>query len=220
MTVPAEPPLEIPAAPSAEKQTAPTIARSLPAWRFGVSLGAQVVLVLSAAVAPLTIELTGTPVVLQTQPIDPYDLLRGYSQTLSYDISSTNTLKKLPGWNDLPKSAFWQNNSLRNGVPLYVILQAPATSTPSPLPWKPVRVSGDRPQTLPPNQVALRGIGRWERVEYGLETYYMPEDRRQDINSAIAIANANRTGFVEIRVGQNGRAVPIRLWAGRESFRF
>jgi len=34
---------------------------------------------------------------IKTIPVDPYDPLRGYSQTLNYEISRLDNLRSLPG---------------------------------------------------------------------------------------------------------------------------
>ena len=69
----------------------------LPLWRFAVPLLLQIGLVLVPPAQSVYTHITGKTVILQTIPVDPYDPLRGYSQTLSYDISRLETLKKLPG---------------------------------------------------------------------------------------------------------------------------
>jgi uncharacterized membrane-anchored protein len=47
-----------------------------------------------------------------TAPVDPVDLLRGYYQTLGYEISSVDTLAKIPG-SELKRS-------LTNGQEVFV----------------------------------------------------------------------------------------------------
>lgn len=213
-----------------------------PIWRFWVPLLFQTVLILTVPAQAVYTQLTGKTVILQTVPIDPYELLRGYSQTLRYDISSQDNLRKLPGWQSLPKQQPDGNTRDRNkltliesGTRFYVILKAPAPSASTEVPqaWKPVAVSLQRPSQLPTNQVALEGIARSGSVEYGLETYYIPEDQRQQINADLSEArsadssqspktqaSANSTQIqqkppvvMEIKVDAQGNAVPISLWA-------
>ncbi|HAA32846.1 MAG TPA: membrane-anchored protein, partial [Cyanobacteria bacterium UBA8553] len=67
-----------------------------PIWRFWVPLLFQTILILAVPAQALYTQLTGKTVILQTVPVDPYELLRGYSQTLRYDISRQDNLRKLP----------------------------------------------------------------------------------------------------------------------------
>jgi uncharacterized membrane-anchored protein len=69
--------------------------------RLAVPLLLQSLLICSIPFQSIYALATGTTVILKTMPVDPYDLLRGYYQTLSYDISSFSTLNKLPGWAEL-----------------------------------------------------------------------------------------------------------------------
>lgn len=71
--------------------------QKLPFGRLAVPLFIQSLLIGSIAAQSIYALATGTTVVLKTMPVDPYDLLRGYYQILSYDISSFSTLNKLPG---------------------------------------------------------------------------------------------------------------------------
>ena len=76
--------------------------------------------------------LTGKTVILQTVPVDPYSLLTGYYQILSYDISREMTLEKLPGSKDL----------LKDGKTFYVILEEEKSNNKGiPKAWKPIRLT-------------------------------------------------------------------------------
>lgn len=158
---------------------------------------------------------TGQNAIIQTRPVDPYDLLRGYSQTLSYDISNLDNLQKLPG-----------EKKLNRGDTLYLTLQAPKSSNQKPpLPWTAVAISKTKPSNLATNQIALKGIiSDYDTVEYGLETYYMPEDKREKLNQEIqAISNQNnetQAFVVEIKVDKFGNSIPISLWVRDRNYRF
>lgn len=188
----------------------------LPTWRLWVPLLLQTGLILAVPAQAFYTQITGKTVILKTIPVDPYDPLRGYSQTLNYEISRVDNLRSLPGWQELAKQ--------QAGTRLYVILEAPesATSQP-PKAWKPVRVSSDRPTSLPANQIALKGKSTGSSIEYGLETYYMPEERRDEINQDITQAQRGRqqqSVVVEVKVDAQGRAVPISFWVSERNYRF
>lgn len=204
------------------KERQSLVAQRLPVWRLWVPLLLQTGLILAIPAQAFYTQLTGKTVVLQTIAVDPYDFLRGYSQTLNYNISQLETLKRLPGWKELKSQ---NSDYLTAGSKFYVILAAPASnsSTP-PQPWKPVRVSSDRPITLPANQIAIQGKSNGSSiVEYGVETYYMPESRRDEINQDIMQARNGRVQqsvVVEVKVDNQGHAVPMSFWISDRNYRF
>lgn len=186
--------------------------RRLPGWRLWLPLCLQAALIVSIPAQSAYTYFTGRQVTLQTMPVDPYDLLRGYSQTLGYDISRADRLKKLSGGE-------WFANNQKGEV--YVVLQAPTQNVTPPKPWQAVRVSGDRPTNLKANQVALKGQYLGGRITYGLEGYYMPEDQRNEINAAIRQVSTDRQAFVvDVKVDERGRAVPDSLWVRDRNYRF
>lgn len=205
-------------------------ANSIPLWRFLIPLGFQVLLILAVPAQAVYIHLAGRTVILQTIPVDPYDLLRGYSQTLRYNISNIDTLKQLSDRDGLLQEK--DNDSLTSISPettFYVILESPNSSASEgkpPLAWTPVAVSSKLPANLPANQLVLRGeksrYSQW--VDYGLETYYIPEDQRDRINREIAQLQqqpeGERTFLVEVKVDSRGNAVPVSLWLGDRQYRF
>jgi uncharacterized membrane-anchored protein len=212
-------------------------------WRFWVPLLFQTAVILAVPAQAVYTQLTGKTVIIQTVPVDPYELLRGYSQTLRYDISIQDNLRKLPGWKELPKNPAngKELTFIKPGTHLYVILQAPKAPAPSastqlPQAWKPVAVSRFSPSRLPPNQVALKGLAEHGFIQYGLETYYIPEDQREQINADLRSARPDNSSespqtpqisqpaepsqplpkppvVMEIKVNAKGDSVPVSLWA-------
>jgi uncharacterized membrane-anchored protein len=70
--------------------------------------------------------------------------------------------------------------------------------------------------------VAIQGeyINEWQII-YGLETYYMPEDQRVQINNEIAEAQRQPQAFVvEIKVDRSGNSVPVSLWVRDRNYKF
>ncbi|MEG4489236.1 GDYXXLXY domain-containing protein [Microcoleus sp. D2_18a_B4] len=219
--------------PNPPSFTLPPAAKRLPAWRLWVPLLLQIGLIAAVPATAVYTFITGKTVVLQTAPVDPYDFLRGYYQVLSYDISASTNLQKLPGWKDLPREKIYcspgvvcpQNTqSVKAKTSFYVILEAPkaATNPGRPQAWKPVRVSLENPANLPANQIAIKGKYNGWQMEYGLETYYMPEDEREKVNQDISEAQRKqRQSFlVEVKVDKTGHAVPVSLWVRDRNYRF
>lgn len=184
---------------------------------FWIPMFLQTIFIIAVPLQSAVVYSSGRAVTLQTAPIDPYDILRGYSQILSYEISDPDVLSKLPGG----RETFLEDDQ-EQVFPIYVVLQAPDSVTAPPSAWTPIRVSRDRPQSLANNQVALKGYSNRWRIEYGLEKFYMPEGQRDDINAEIRdVQQAEEQSFVvEIKVDNDGKSVPDSLWVGDRNYRF
>ncbi len=202
--------------PDFQKNSAATN-KPIPILRLVIPLLIQAGLLFAIPAQSAYTYLTGKTVILQTVPVDPYSILTGYYQILSYDISTTSTLEKLPGSKDI----------LKDGNSFYVILQEEkSTGKGIPKAWKPLRLSKEIPSALPDNQVALKGKYRYGRVTYGLEKYNIPEDQRNQINNNISQASRSATQpdkqpiVVEVKVDSQGKSVPISMWVKEQNYRF
>ena len=212
---------------SAAESTSPTAkplpAKPLPFRRLWIPLIIQGALILAIPAPAIYTALTGQTVILKTRPVDPYDLFRGYSQTLSYSISDTQALAQLSGWDTILQDIATDPKHLPRGSQLYVILEAPSNlDRMPPQAWKPVQVSLNRPESLPKNRIALKGkIEGAGWLKYGLETYYVPENRREEVNQAISQIQRSQQSFVvEVKVDNHGHAILKSLWVGDKNYRF
>jgi uncharacterized membrane-anchored protein len=201
----------------------PTVERpqKLPWVRLAVPLVLQSLLICSISAQSIYALATGTTVVLKTMPVDPYDLLRGYYQTLSYDISSFNTLNKLPGWEKLPRQKGSANLDRDRQVYVTLVKTNPIATTPQA--WKPIAIDSQLPANLSTEKIAIRGVSNGNSIIYGLETYYMPEDRKDGVNADIdstRSGSGSRNLLVEVKVDNRGLATPVGLWVGDKQYRF
>ncbi|MGL5082351.1 MAG: GDYXXLXY domain-containing protein [Microcoleaceae cyanobacterium] len=203
-----------------ENLSTPTLPRRIPHQRFWLPLLLQLVLILSVPAQAVHTYITGKTVILQTMPVDPYDLLRGYSQTLSYDISTLETLGSLPGWQEVASKGAYPER----GTQLYVVLEQPSNSaqTSPPQAWKPVRVSAQLPQSLEANQIVIQGVSEGWAIRYGVERYYMPEDQREQVNANIQETQTRtpEAFVVEAKVNAQGKAIPLSLWVRDRNYTF
>ncbi|MGF1521148.1 MAG: GDYXXLXY domain-containing protein [Leptolyngbyaceae cyanobacterium] len=197
------------------------------AWAIALPLLLQIWLIAAVPFQSAIAWVTGTTVVLQTVPVDPFDPFQGYYVMLEYDISQQGFLERLNGWNtleaDLPLSR--STAFLEPGSSFFVILEAPAASSTvtAPEPWQPIAVSRQRPRNLPDNQFALKGTYRSNQIIYGLERYYLPEVANLDLEQRIRRAQTPESSprlQVELRVGVLGNTVPIALWVDNQRFEF
>lgn len=216
---------ELPESPEASTPDSSINPPLIPKYRFWIPLLIQLVLIAAVPAQAIYTHLAGRTVLIQTAPVDPYDLLTGYSVTLSYDIARIDTLRKLPGWKTLPKGQeAWNRDRLAEGLRLYVILEAPSgAASKQPQAWKAVDVRATWPQQIQPNQIVLTGQAHYNSVDYGIETYYMPEARREEVNTAIRESQGSRSktpAIVEAKVDPQGNAVPVQIWVNGKAYRF
>jgi uncharacterized membrane-anchored protein len=213
--------------PALETPAQPPVTRKSALW-FWIPLAMQAAIILALPLQAVHTQVTGKTLVLQTAPVDPYNLFRGYYVTLGYDISMAETLEKLPG-GALIKQQQARTNSTTNPrsffqstAPIYIVLEAPAENGTPPRPWKPVAVAESYPTDLKPNQVALRGTLYGNRLTYGLENYYIPESDRDQINQQIAElgGQTNPPFVVEVKVDGQGQAMPISMWLQNQQYKF
>ncbi len=188
----------------------------------------QAAIILALPIQSFHTQITGRTMVLQTAPVDPYSLFRGYYVTLGYDISTASNLENLPGAAVIKKQAAPSDGSniapsLFNAArTVYVVLEAPAESGTPPRPWKPVAVVDRYPTDLKANQVVLRGTHYRGRITYGLENYFIPEDERDQINRQIGElgGQANAPFVVEVKVDGQGQAMPVSIWIQNQQYKF
>ena len=112
--------------------------------------------------------ITGTPVLLKTEPVDPRSLFRGDYVVLNYAISS------------LDYGAVDGDDGFRRRDEVYVVLRPGETY------WEPVSIHREMPVRAQ-DTVVIRGeveyTGVWIdsesrdgiRVRYGIESYFVPE---------------------------------------------
>jgi len=142
---------------------------------------------------------TGTPVLLETQPVDPRSLFRGDYVRLNYTINTLETRQ-------FPVLA-----SVKRGDAIYMSLKKAESY------WQPVNVAIERPDT---DAVVLRGhvdrvMGqRWNnqtrkyddvsqvQVKYGIENYFVPEGEGRAIERP---AGGERVS-IEVAVDSCGNA--------------
>jgi uncharacterized membrane-anchored protein len=80
--------------------------------------------------------------------------------------------------------------------------------------------------SLRDNQVALRGIYQDGTINYGVESYNVPDEQRRQLNNDISrAARQTRDGqlrslAVKVKVDPQGNAVPVSLWVRDRNYRF
>ena len=130
---------------------------------------------------------TGTTIRVATVPIDPRDLFRGNFVILSYKFS---TLRSIP-------PGIHNTHNYKDGQTVFVTMKQDGDL------WKATGISRERPK----EGVFLRGEYRRNRIEYGIESYFVQEGTGKPIEDAMRWNNSGKTSVVvELVVAPNGKA--------------
>ncbi len=142
---------------------------------------------------------TGKEILLKTAPVDPWDLFRGDYVNLRYEISTIN-LSRIP-----------YEGEFVEGADVYAVL------SPGEKFWFATRAEKNKP-ALQKNEVCMKGkvmgSGNPLRVEYGIESYFVPEGKGRDIEMNI------RDVSVKVSVDSNCRAIIKELYIKDEPVKF
>jgi uncharacterized membrane protein/uncharacterized membrane-anchored protein len=127
----------------------------------------------------------GTEIVLKTVPVDPRDLFRGDSVVLRYDISDLDLNVLSP-----------QKTDFNVGDRVFVSLDNNVPAQATGITTNPIK-----------DALFLRGIVKAIRdnklsVEYGIESYFVPEHKGKEIETAVG-----KTVEVKAAVNASGKAV-------------
>ncbi len=149
---------------------------------------AAIIVIASGFILYLSLPLlTGKTVVLKTQPVDPFDILRGQYLTINYEISRVS----------LPENT-------TEGRAVYVLLKEGDDKI-----WHADKVSLNKPES----GVFIRGTTKqsWSgfRVEYGIEQYFFERGAhipRMD-SVKVKIDNSGQARIIELLM--NGQPLNI-----------
>lgn len=137
--------------------------------------------------------LTGTLITIRTAPVDPYDFLSGYHVVLRYEISRPTPEQ----WASFP------SGQSEEAVVYAVLKKGPEDV------WLLESLSETLPKNLPPDQIAVRGRIRSGQIHYGIEHFFIPEEGRGELESALR--DNRERALAQIRVDKYGHAALIRL---------
>jgi uncharacterized membrane-anchored protein len=98
-------------------------------------------------------------------------------------------------------SADWEK--WPDGAPVWVLLKADSNGV-----WDAISVHDKRP-SVPGDCVVIKGKSRRWRIEYGIETYFIPEEAREKI--ATDLRKHSRDAKVEAKVDTAGNAAITKL---------
>ena len=150
--------------------------------------------IIAAVPAPkLFTRLTGQTITIKTAPVDPYDFLSGYHVILSFEISQL-----ADPISPEQRMYYYQNQNLYN------VLTKDENST-----WNSQFLHESFPKDIPDGAIVIKGKWKGGRIEYGIEKFFIPEEKRQDIERDLR--QNQRQALADIRVDRFGNAALIRL---------
>lgn len=168
---------------------------------FGLAVALQVgILLVMMGMKMYTLNY-GTKILLKTRPVDPWDMFRGDYVVLNLEISQLD-LGTVPHGNE----EFKQNDTV------YVVLKKGGRY------WTARSVSHKRPAD---GSLAIKGtVGYYNdyektlNVNYGIDSYYVPEGQGKVIENAKVLADA------EVSVDRRGNSALSRLFLEGEEVKF
>lgn len=144
----------------------------------------------------------GTVIELETQPVDPRDLLRGDYVILDYKINHIKFEKDF--------------GAVNPGKDAFVQLEQKGRY------WE-----AKKAYTFPQNNMGIFLKGRLKRqfvlspvrVDYGIESYFVPEGKGKQIEETIRRRGSDKI-TVEVAVDKEGKAVIKQLLLNGQPYRF
>jgi uncharacterized membrane-anchored protein len=156
---------------------------------FVIALGVQLLILAAVPAQKIHIRATGKIILLKTAPVDPYSIMSGYYVTLSYEISNPKVSDEWKKWPE--------------GRPVWVMLKADPNGV-----LDAVSVHDRRP-SVPKDCVVIKGrTHRW-RIEYGIESYFIPEDTRDKVEQDLR--RNSKEAKAEVKVDSAGNAAITKL---------
>lgn len=140
---------------------------------------------------------TGQVVKLKTVPVDPYDFLSGYYVTLNYEISV-------------------KSGQFKDGSTVYTVITPDANGI-----YNFKSISDTWPKDLGSGDVVIKGkaVENWRgNVQYGIESYFIPEDMRQSIEKRLR--RDNRNVIIEVKVDKFGNSAILRILIDGQAYEY
>jgi uncharacterized membrane-anchored protein len=159
---------------------------------FIVAVAAQLLILAAVPAQKIRARTIGKTILLKTAPVDPYSIMSGYYVVLGYEISNPRVSTEWKNWPE--------------GKPVWVVLR----SDPNNNVWDAVSVHDKQP-VVPNDCVVIKGkvsASRW-RIEYGIESYFIPEDARGKVEQDFR--NHSREAKAEVKVDSSGNAAITKL---------
>ena len=172
---------------------------------FAFAVLAQLAIIAAGPAEKMVVRQTGKEIRIRTVPVDPYDAFRGYYIDLNYEISS-------------PPEYVFEKHADHASKLIYTILERGEDGV-----WNSVGWKHKFPTETAEGQIVIRGRetgDRWQPIKYGIEKYFLPEERRHEIEAKVqrtwqtegnVVGERRRGILVDVAVDKQGRSSILRL---------
>jgi uncharacterized membrane-anchored protein len=167
---------------------------------FVLAVLVQVIILTAIPAKQVSAKLAGKLITIKTAPVDPYDFLSGYHVVLNYEISSP------PGLGELKQEH-------RKNFPVYVVLKEGSDSI-----WYAESIHKTWPKDIPDGCIIIKGKWTYSRINYGIESYFIPEKHRREIEEDLR-RNA-RQAKAQVKIDRFGNAALIRLLVDNKVYEY
>lgn len=135
---------------------------------FAAAVLLQVLILVVVPMQQVRSLVTGRTIELAVEPVDPYNIMKGYFVTLNYRICRPDRISS-------------HTPRLDVGQTVYTVVEEGADGL-----WLPVSIQTSPPWGLSDRRIFLQGrnIG-WRGISYGIEEYSIPEAKRGEVDQAL-----------------------------------
>ena len=159
---------------------------------FIVAVLLQAAIIAAVPAKQIHARVTGKLVTIKTAPVDPYDFLSGYHVVLSYEISRPEGFETQ------------RKRRNRSNADVYVVLKEGEDGV-----WSAGAMHDQWPEEVAEGCVVIKGKRTYRRIEYGVESYFIPEENRSVIEKDLR--KNRRQAQAQIKVDKYGNAALVRL---------
>ncbi|UCF42923.1 MAG: GDYXXLXY domain-containing protein [Planctomycetota bacterium] len=158
---------------------------------FIIAVALQMLILTAVPARKIYTRQTGKAVILKTSPYDPYTIMSGYYVRLTHEISRPQVSREQ--WRSWPE---------RQGV--WVVLKKGDNEI-----WYADSVHNSSPEHLPNEAVVIKGKKKNDRIVYGIESYFIPENARETVENDLREHSAQAR--IEVKIDSSGHAAIIKL---------
>ena len=168
--------------------------------KFWLAVGLQIIIAITFFGYNQYSSTTGERILLKlSPPRDPLSLLQGHYLALNYEISQLNY------------DEYFGPSDFQNRETIYVILEKENNY------YKAYRVSREKPEEA----VFIKGevISNYQgniNIKYGIENYFIPEDKAKEIEKQFREAIRAENIFIEVSIDKSGNAFIKRILIGEK----
>jgi uncharacterized membrane-anchored protein len=168
---------------------------------FIIAVVVQLLILAAVPAQKIRIRKTGKLVTLKTAPVDPYSIMSGYYVTLTYDISRP-FVPTGPPWSQPDHKPDWF--TWPDSKPIWVVLKEGHDQI-----WYAHSIHQNQPQSPPDGSVIIKGKKKHHRILYAIESYFIPENARDKVESDLRTYPDQARA--EVKIDARGNAALIKL---------